>query len=185
MEIIIDLPFGFPINNIISLGSALVKIMPINGCCCFRFVVRLPHLHAKHLPPRPSSILWRSLPNSLTTPHCAHVCTSLGVSALATILHSQTLARAAHSTKNLVRVGQVYPCRICQWAASPKDPARLGFCWPFRSRHHLIEWLKVWFIDLHLYLYFWIVNYFSFLDMSGLVLHHFCWKECFSRTPVS
>jgi len=63
------------------------------------------------------------------------------VSAFATILHSRTLARAAHSTKSPVRVGQVYPCRICRRAASLKDPARLGFCWPqFRSLHaHLPE----------------------------------------------
>jgi len=37
-------------------------------------------------------------------------CTTLGVSAFATILHSRTLARAAHSTKSPVRIGQVYPC---------------------------------------------------------------------------
>ena len=43
--------------------------------------------------------------------------------------------RAAHSTKNPVKVGQVYPCRICRRAASLKDLARLGFCWPFRSLH--------------------------------------------------
>jgi len=29
------------------------------------------------------------------------------------------------------------------------------------------------------------INYFSFLDMLGLVIHHFWWKECFSRTPGS
>jgi len=28
------------------LGSALVKFMPISGCCGFRFVVRIPLLHA-------------------------------------------------------------------------------------------------------------------------------------------
>jgi len=62
------------------------------------------------------------------------------MSAFATILHSRTLARATHSTKSPVRVGQVYPCRICRRAASLKDPARLGFCWPFRSLHaHLPE----------------------------------------------
>jgi len=38
------------------LGSALVKIMLISSCCGFRFVVRLPPLHAKHLPPQPSNI---------------------------------------------------------------------------------------------------------------------------------
>jgi len=38
------------------LGSALVEIMPINGCCGFRFVIRLPPLHAQHLPPRTSCI---------------------------------------------------------------------------------------------------------------------------------
>jgi len=54
------------------LRSALVKIMPISGFCGFRFVVRIPPLHAKHLPPRPSCVLWKSLPNSVTTPHCAH-----------------------------------------------------------------------------------------------------------------
>jgi len=39
------------------LGSALVKIMLISSCCGFKFVVRLPPLHAKHSPPRPSNIL--------------------------------------------------------------------------------------------------------------------------------
>ena len=29
------------------------------------------------------------------------------------------------------------------------------------------------------------VKYFSFLDMLGLVIRHFWWKEYFSRTPVS
>jgi len=29
------------------------------------------------------------------------------------------------------------------------------------------------------------VNYFSFLDMLGLVIHDFWWKEYFSRTPGS
>ena len=67
-------------------------------------------------------------------------CTSLGVSAFTTILHSRTLACAAHSTKSLVRVGQVHSCRICWRAASLKDPDRLGFCWPFQSLHaHLPE----------------------------------------------
>jgi len=40
------------------LRSALVKIMPISGCCGVWFIVRLPPLHAKHLPPPPSCILW-------------------------------------------------------------------------------------------------------------------------------
>jgi len=46
--------------------------MPINGCCGFWFVVRIPPLHAKHSPPRPSCILWKSLPNPLTIPHLVH-----------------------------------------------------------------------------------------------------------------
>ena len=46
--------------------------MPINGCCGFWFVVRLPLLHVKHSPPRPSCILWKSWPYSLTIPHLAH-----------------------------------------------------------------------------------------------------------------
>jgi len=54
------------------LSSTLVKIMLIDDCCGFRFVVRLPLLHAKHSPPRPSCILRKSLPNSLTIPHRAH-----------------------------------------------------------------------------------------------------------------
>jgi len=49
-----------------------MNIMLISGCCGFRFVVEIPHLHAKHLRLRLSSMLWKSLPNSLTTPHCAH-----------------------------------------------------------------------------------------------------------------
>jgi len=57
------------------------------------------------------------------------------MSTFATILHSRTLARATHSTKSPVRVEQVYPCQICRRAVSLKDPARLGFCWPFRSLH--------------------------------------------------
>ena len=76
---------------------------------------------------------WRS-----GTLHVAY--TTLGVSAFATILHSRTQVHAAHSTKSPVRVGQVCPCRICRRAARLKDPARLGFCWPFRSLHaHLPE----------------------------------------------
>jgi len=42
--------------------------------------------------------------------------------------------------KSPVRVGQVYPFRICRRAASLKDTARLGFWWPFRLLHaHLPE----------------------------------------------
>jgi len=37
----------------------------------------------------------------------------------------------------------------------------------------LIVWLKVFFLDLYLFNFF-NVNYFSFLDMLGLVIHHFC-----------
>ena len=67
--------------------------------------------------------------------HCTVciACTMLGVSASATILPSQTLARAVHSTRSPVGVGWVYPIRICRRAASLKDAASLGFCWPFRS----------------------------------------------------
>jgi len=54
------------------LGSVLVKIMLISGCCDFRFVIRLPPLHALHLPPRPSCILSKSVLNFLTTLRCAH-----------------------------------------------------------------------------------------------------------------
>ena len=115
------------------LGSALVKIMTINGCCGFRCVVRLPPLHAKHSPPRPSCI-------SLTIPHlahCLHHPRRVGFCHHPAILKSGI---AAHSTKSSVRVGQVYSCRICWRAASLQDPARLGFCWPFRSLHaHLPE----------------------------------------------
>jgi len=50
----------------------MVKIMLINGCCGFRFIFRFPPLHAKHLPPRSSCILRKSLPNSLKILHLAH-----------------------------------------------------------------------------------------------------------------
>ena len=74
------------------------------------------------------------------------------MSAFATILHSRTLARAAHSTKSPVRVGQVYPCQICRRAASLKDPARLGFCWPFRLLHaHLFHYVGHPSSNLRLY----------------------------------
>ena len=39
------------------LGSALMKIMPLSGCCGSRFFFRIPPLHAKQLPPRPSCVL--------------------------------------------------------------------------------------------------------------------------------
>jgi len=55
----------------------------------------------------------------------------LGVSAFATILRSQTLARDAHSTRSLVRVGWVYPFRICRRAASLTDAAKAWFLLAF------------------------------------------------------
>jgi len=65
---------------------------------------------------------------------------SLGVSAFATILHSRTLARAAHSTKSPVGVGQVYSCQIYRRTSCLKDAARLGFCKLFLSpQAHLPE----------------------------------------------
>jgi len=88
------------------LGSSFVKIMPISGCCGERFVVRIPLLHATlstcHLDPVASC---ESPYQTPLRPRIVHiVCTSLGVLAFATILYSRTLARAAHSTKNPVRV---------------------------------------------------------------------------------
>jgi len=56
----------------LRVRSALGKIIPISGCCSFCFVVQMPPLHAKHLPPWPRCILWKSLSNFLTIPHCAH-----------------------------------------------------------------------------------------------------------------
>jgi len=49
----------------------------------------------------------------------------------------------------------------------------------------LIEWHKDYFLDLYFIFNFFNVNYFSFLDMLGLVIHHFWWKESFFRTPGS
>jgi len=94
---------------------------------------RPPPLHALHLPTlthlHPVKVIVKLLDDPVHYLHLARL------SAFATILHSQTLARAAHSTKSPVRVGQVYPFRICWRAASLKDAARLKFCWPFQSFH--------------------------------------------------
>jgi len=95
-------------------------------------------LSTRHLDPAASCESPFQAPWQSRTLHIA--CTTLGVSAFATIMHSRTLARTAHSIKSPVRVEQVYPCRICQRAASLKNPARLGFSWPFRSlQAHLPE----------------------------------------------
>jgi len=74
-------------------------------------------------------------------------------------------------------------CYWCSTLFNYNRYSRIGAFFNF------IEWLKVWFIDLYLYVIFICnflnVNYFSFLDMFWLVFHHFLWKEYFSRTPVS
>jgi len=59
-------------------------------------------------------------------PRTVHIaCSSLDVSAFATILHVRTLDCSTQSAKSLVRIGQVYPCQICRRAASLKDPAMI------------------------------------------------------------
>jgi len=69
-------------------------------------------LSTRHLDPvtsceSPYQTPWRSRTLQIA-------CTTLGVSVFATILHSRTLARAAHSTKSPVRVGHVYQlCYMC------------------------------------------------------------------------
>jgi hypothetical protein len=48
-----------------------------------------------------------------------------------------------------------------------------------------IEWLN-WFLFRFVFIFNYLqVNYFSFLDVLGLGIHHFWWKEYFSRTPGS
>jgi len=51
----------------------------------------------------------------------------------------------------------------------------------------LIKWLKDYFLFFKFVFIcnFLNVNYFSFLDILGLVIHHFWWKDYFSRTPGS
>jgi len=61
LSIITSSPLCLSSNLPAYLGSALVKIMPISGCCGVWFIFRPPLLHALHLPPRPSCILWKFL----------------------------------------------------------------------------------------------------------------------------
>jgi len=47
-------------------------MMPICGCHGFGSIVRIPPLHALHLPPWLGCIFWKSLSSFLMTLHCAH-----------------------------------------------------------------------------------------------------------------
>ena len=59
---------------------------------------------------------------------------------------------------------------------------RYSYIWTFFD---FIEWLKVFFFRFVFIFNFLNVKCFSFLDMLGLVIHHFWWKDCFPRTPGS
>ena len=114
------------------LRSALLKIMPLSGCCVARFDFHHLPLQAMHLPPRPRCILWKSFLSPLMTQHMVHIaCAMFGVTASTTILLSQILARAAHYTRFPVRVGWVCSLNL---SALPVWMMLIGFCQPFQSR---------------------------------------------------
>ena len=105
LEIIIDLPFGFPINNIISLPVLTIHLlfMCLHTCVCIHFyVVVYPSLHVSFCPSLPPS-LFQSFCLCLCPTPCLFLCFSIAV-LISCLSHSLSLSPQVFVSLFVVRL---------------------------------------------------------------------------------